>query len=1416
MDHSVALTIEEELALDNAIADYLARVDRGEPVDLSTFLSQHGSLAPALREFLETADLLTEMVATATPPQLVQGLKDTTRSSIGEETLPGDDALDGDSLVPPVTGVRFGRYLLLGPLGEGMTGTVHLAYDTALERLVAIKMPTFEGALSAAARERFFRGARLAATLKHRHICPIFDVGEINGLPFLSMGYIDGSNLAQALEKEKFLPLPRVLELIRKLAEALNEAHARNVIHRDLKPANVMVDSHGEPVLTDFGMARRLGLRDTQLTHTGTLIGTPVFMSPEQLEGSSSLIGPPTDIYSLGVIFYQLLTGILPFNGTFISVAVQVRHGKPVPPTLIRPELNALPGLEAVCLKMMAKRPEKRYASMADVVRAIEALEQNVAATVTHESASIRQADPTPPPVHETQTLVTPKASVANESWSQNYLWCGVGAVGMLVVVTAMIIGNGVFFDTPRPQPEIVDAPSNPVLPHLPHLTKDPGNASPAPPSEADRLPDLMKSRQLPNPVVQEKDQVIVKDDKPLNPSVKPTFQRAASVGDGFNAGVVRLVIPVPADVELRFRPDLPCRITSADGKVLYPAYKIELRQDQQTEDDLEEGATAEFTSAPVLSGAISQITASFLCLDDEPLAIAMYYGETKLVTDLKVTLSPEPADHDELLAAWWTDYTLAPAEALNAESRLIKMYLQVMLARRLGLPAAKSIPLPNDDASALERYFERSVSMFLGFDSVKSALGTEGWSQRAQREPLTQSLPPAPRLPPVPFPRPGHVSIEAIASHAPDDCIYLHCRSLDNYLWFRELLVGWGGSLDEVVASKTRDRGIRQRLEQQLALVPDADVQASCKQNVDDIAMIFGDSFFEDGAAVGVLLQAKRGSGPALRSFLDHRRRLAAKAAGVSEQPVTFERDAVSLIASSDKQLLSYYAISGDYHFVTNSEYLMRRFFQAGRGERNLAKLEEFRYARSKVKLHRDQTVFLYMSDPFFTRMISPACQIELARRAEAKADVQHLQLALLAAQAEGRTPKWARDLIDESYLPTRFGQRSDSSFAELRGTAVDSARGVPGTFVPVCDMEITKITRSEFDAYQKFLRSYAQQWRRMDPVSCVIAHRDLQNGRQAVDIEIAITPYAQGKYAELQRSLRSPGESKIESPPGDLLSLNAALQTQQGDRFLAYAGLSDADIQFAIKDGRVQIKGLSESQTYAGQNYHLVFDTDDQECLWSMLRISNSLGATTIDVDSARAAKSTMESIGRSIGRLPLLVVSPERFWNPGAPRQPRLGWQTLSPRADLEQAKHRKVASSDDAQARLRLRELQGSRVEPYIQAYTYLEARRASARNAALLDLTMQQFCLDASKAPQAIERIHRAKTVCPLGGELTLKSNAAGFRSDRWPETSLYDERETPANYRFAFMDWLRGLDVGFALENQTLKADVRLELQTNK
>jgi eukaryotic-like serine/threonine-protein kinase len=269
---------------------------------------------------------------------------------------------------------RFGRYRIIKRLGRGAMGSVYLAHDTQLDRRVALKVPHFrtEGDASEPNRldvDRFYREARIAATLDHPNLCPVYDVGQIDGIHYLSMAYIKGRPLSDYIDPRKPMPPQRVAAVLRKLALALAVAHGRGVVHRDLKPSNIMVNSRRELIIMDFGLAWRLGSSDERLTKTGMVLGTPAYMSPEQLSGNAEDLGPRCDIYSLGVIMYELLTACRPFSGQEAVILGQILFIEPAPPSGHRPDLDAR--IEAICLKAMAKRPEERYGTMDDLATAL-------------------------------------------------------------------------------------------------------------------------------------------------------------------------------------------------------------------------------------------------------------------------------------------------------------------------------------------------------------------------------------------------------------------------------------------------------------------------------------------------------------------------------------------------------------------------------------------------------------------------------------------------------------------------------------------------------------------------------------------------------------------------------------------------------------------------------------------------------------------------------------------------------------------------------------------------------------------------------------------------------------------------------------------------------------------------------------
>ena len=264
-----------------------------------------------------------------------------------------------------------GRYRIIRQLGQGGMGRVYLAHDPELDRNVALKVPTFSDDEDRTTLSRFIREARSVARLRHPNLCPVYDVGEDGDTWYFAMSYIDGPPLSVFTEPGNLLPPRRAVGAILKVARGVEAAHRQGVIHRDLKPSNIMIDrEHREPVVMDFGLARSTtGGEESQNTHPGKILGTPSYMSPEQVVDDLDQLGPGTDIYSLGVVLYELLTGRVPFEGSVWHVLVQIQSQTPEPPSAFRHELDAQ--LDAICLRAMAKRAVDRYDTMQEFGNAL-------------------------------------------------------------------------------------------------------------------------------------------------------------------------------------------------------------------------------------------------------------------------------------------------------------------------------------------------------------------------------------------------------------------------------------------------------------------------------------------------------------------------------------------------------------------------------------------------------------------------------------------------------------------------------------------------------------------------------------------------------------------------------------------------------------------------------------------------------------------------------------------------------------------------------------------------------------------------------------------------------------------------------------------------------------------------------------
>ncbi len=387
--------------------------------------------------------------------------------------------------MPNLIGQSLGRYHLLEQLGEGGMATVYKAYDTRLERDVAVKIirrKAFPEEQLERILKRFEREAKALARLTHPNIVGVIDYGEHEGAPYLVMPYLPGGTLKQRLGKP--IPWQEAVHILLPIAQALEYAHEHNIIHRDIKPSNILLTEKGQPMLSDFGIAKILESDDAQtLTGTGVGVGTPEYMAPEQWTGGA---GPQSDLYSLGVVLYELITGRKPYTADTPAAVLLKQASEPLP--RLGQFVRDLPeAIEKVLLKALARKPEDRYADMAAFASALETLRSTsplpLGEGVGKRSASRPRMDDSMATIEQEATrdeVVKKPAPVGRDSISsyipaKKRAWWpwAVGVGGLLVVaciVIAVLVVPGLLA-APTPAPtEMLAATEPPVATEAPVL----------------------------------------------------------------------------------------------------------------------------------------------------------------------------------------------------------------------------------------------------------------------------------------------------------------------------------------------------------------------------------------------------------------------------------------------------------------------------------------------------------------------------------------------------------------------------------------------------------------------------------------------------------------------------------------------------------------------------------------------------------------------------------------------------------------------------------------------------------------------------------------------------------------------------------------------------------------------------------
>ena len=419
VDEPLAGADEERLA---ELVESLSEARGPEAVGLlERLVAEHPDLAGQLRELFAAMSMADSVAEAST-------IFEPARSeppALAAPPAPG-------GFVPGVTPLpaSFDDYEMLEEVGRGGMGIVYRARQKSLDRIVAVKMLLRRDLATAADLARFRSEAEAAARLDHPGIVSIFEVGECGGHPFYSMRFIEGTTLAKRLAAGD-VPTREAATILARVAEAVDAAHRGGVLHRDLKPSNILIDAAGKPHVSDFGLAKRIEA-DQDVTHTGAILGTPCYMSPEQAAGSRGDVGPPSDVWSLGAILYQTLTGRPPFQAANpMDTLLAVLESDPPVPRSFDPGVNR--DLEMIALKSLQKPQDLRYASAA-------ALAADLRAFLAGEPVAARSGGLTE--IVARLFRETHHATVL-ENWGLLWMWHSV-VVLTLCVVTDVVAWQGV------------------------------------------------------------------------------------------------------------------------------------------------------------------------------------------------------------------------------------------------------------------------------------------------------------------------------------------------------------------------------------------------------------------------------------------------------------------------------------------------------------------------------------------------------------------------------------------------------------------------------------------------------------------------------------------------------------------------------------------------------------------------------------------------------------------------------------------------------------------------------------------------------------------------------------------------------------------------------------------------------------
>lgn len=871
--------------------------------------------------------------------------------------------------------------------------------------------------------------------------------------------------------------------------------------------------------------------------------------------------------------------------------------------------------------------------------------------------------------------------------------------------------------------------------------------------------------------------------------AVAPSMQFEAVPGEPFGVGTLQIPLPAPLASD-----SLRVSIFEANGRVFYPvstsqAVELELKPTPPSNRRVGQGRLIQRLRESIkemrdFRADPRVVTIRFLFRGNEPLKVQVV-GTINETVEIKVADKTEvPAGYlRESEALWWEDY-------LNYNQKLLtqgtlqpssSLFLCDMLQRRLKqqtslaekLDAARKAAPSNRFLADFDSRLIDALKLVGGLqdERVKMIQGMLGSGRDYQAEFDVPAFNIVQDLPNEQSEKPQPDTIEPLANHIPPEWLYIRFGSFANYLWFQSMGDRHGGDIAQMVTLRGISFNSTEKIERLLNTKMTAVAKLFGDSVIEDMAIVGRDLYLQEGPSVGVLFRAKNRL-LLLSSFQSERsaeqKRLAS--AGAKLEKLQIRGREVSFLHTPDLRLRSFMVAEGSQVLITSSRAMVERFLDVADGATPLSGTSSFRAARELLPAQNQYSIFAYFSPEFLRGLLSPQYQIELRRRTQAQAALDMVEMADWVAKSEGIEAKTVEELIQAQILPSDFMQRSDGAMVVLdEGQWRDSLRGFRGSFMPIADIELAKITRSEKEQYETTLDYFQTNWQQLDPIIFGLrrfALPDVPNREQLI-LEAYVAPFQSDKYGWVAQVLGPPSPDAIVLPQDDIANIQLFLRGVPG------SGTPNHSFFIGIKDmlppDPAETKGLL--RTFLA--------------LQSMPAYVGAWPAPgLLDILFPQAR------IGRDASGLSRMFLGVWRWEGDG--------FSLLSfDRSIIENAAGivRPEQVDDYAQIRFSVNDVAGSQLEPWLNQFWYRRGLAGSLGNAEYLNFAQQQFHLEPSAVRLATEEMLGAKLQCPIGGDLKWEGDEGSGQwvSTAWPTEGLNPETAALANgYRAPWIDWCRG------------------------